>query len=566
MKTIQSQSQSGQSLPHDSATLQVTGAALYIDDIPEVAGTLHAAFGLALVTHAAIESLDLATVKAATGVVAVIDNSSLPPDFHYGPVLHDDVLFACGQVMHYGQALFAVAATSHDAARRAARLFTLQSKPLPVNITAAEGLATGDSVVQSRQLNIGDLNSVKHLPGVTGELVMGGQEHFYLEGQIAYAVPTELGVKVYSSTQHPSELQAAVAEVCGLPFNGVQVETRRMGGAFGGKESQAMPCAMAASLLALKTRKPVKLRLDRDDDFLTTGKRHEFDVAYTAHYERATGVIAGHSTQHLVRGGISADFTGPVADRALFHAHNGYYIAHAQFDSQRARTHTVSNTAYRGFGGPQGMLGMEVMLDDVARACGKDALDVRYANLLADKNAVTHYGQPVNDFVLRDLMQQLEVSSKYRERRKALVAWNDNHSIIKRGLALTPVMFGVAFGFTPHNQGMALVSLLKDGTLTVQHGGTEMGQGLHTKVLQTVAIYAPMPRTLPLLNCAIALKAAPPTMPAKDGLPMPTPLIWRGWRSPKWATTPRPILATISPVFKALRFNTTPTAQRLPRC
>jgi xanthine dehydrogenase large subunit len=326
---------------------------------------------------------------------------------------------------------------------------------------------------------------------VAGNLAIGGQEHFYLEGQIAYALPTERGVKVYSSTQHPSEVQAAVAEVCGLSFNDVQVETRRMGGGFGGKESQAMPCAMAAALLALKTRKPVKLRLDRDDDFLTTGKRHEFDVGYTAYYEPSTGVIAGHSTTHWVRSGISADFTGPVADRALFHAHNGYHIAHAQFDSQRAKTHTVSNTAYRGFGGPQGMLGMEVMLDDVARmmakSCGMDALDVRYANLLADEGSVTHYGQPVKDFVLRKLMQRLELQSAYRERRKAVTEWNASHTILKRGLALTPVMFGVAFGFTPHNQGMALVSLLKDGTFTVQHGGTEMGQGLHTKVLQTVA-------------------------------------------------------------------------------
>ncbi len=485
MKTIHPQS--SQSLPHESALLQVAGAAQYIDDIPEVAGTLHAAFGLAMVTHASIDSLDLSAVRSAAGAVAVIDNAALPADFVYGPVLHDDVLFARDEVMHYGQALFAVAATSHDAARRAARAFALQSTPLPVNLTTEEGLTAGESVVQPRNLNIGDLDSVKHLPSVAGSFAIGGQEHFYLEGQIAYALPTERGVKVYSSTQHPSEVQAAVAQVCGLAFNDVQVETRRMGGGFGGKESQAMPCAMAAALLALKTRKPVKLRLDRDDDFLTTGKRHEFDVGYTAYYEPITGVIAGHSTTHLVRGGISADFTGPVADRALFHAHNGYHIAHAQFDSQRAKTHTVSNTAYRGFGGPQGMLGMEVMLDDVARACGMDALDVRYANLLADEAAVTHYGQPVRDFVLRKLMQQLELQSAYRERRKAVTAWNASHTVLKRGLALTPVMFGVAFGFTPHNQGMALVSLLKDGTLTVQHGGTEMGQGLHTKVLQTVA-------------------------------------------------------------------------------
>jgi xanthine dehydrogenase large subunit len=485
MKTLRPQS--SQSLPHESARLQVAGAAQYIDDIPEVAGTLHAAFGLAMVTHASIDSLDLSAVKVAAGVVAVIDNAALPADFTYGPVLHDDVLFARGEVMHYGQALFAVAATSHDAARRAARAFVLQATPLPVNLTALEGLAASESVVPPRRLNIGDLASVKHLPSVAGQFSMGGQEHFYLEGQIAYALPTERGVRVYSSTQHPSEVQAAVAQVCYLSFNDVQVETRRMGGAFGGKESQAMPCAMAAALLALKTRKPVKLRLDRDDDFLTTGKRHEFDVGYTAYYEPSTGKIAGHNTTHMVRGGISADFTGPVADRALFHAHNGYHIAHAQFDSQRAKTHTVSNTAYRGFGGPQGMLGMEVMIDDVARACGMDALDVRYANLLADEGAVTHYGQPVKDFVLRDLMQQLEARSHYRARRSAVAAWNASHTIVKRGLALTPVMFGVAFGFTPHNQGMALVSLLKDGTLTVQHGGTEMGQGLHTKVLQTVA-------------------------------------------------------------------------------
>lgn len=479
--------QSSQALPHESAALQVTGIAQYVDDIPELAGTLHAAFGLALVTHAAIQALNLSAVQASTGVVAVVSNDDLPANFSYGPVMHDDVLFARGEVMHYGQALFAVAATSHEAARRAARAFTLQSTALPVNLTAAQGLAAGESVVASRELNLGHLSAVNHLPSVQGDFAMGGQEHFYLEGQIAYAVPTELGLKVYSSTQHPSEVQSAVAHACGLPFHAVQVETRRMGGGFGGKESQAMPCAMAASLLALKTRKPVKLRLDRDDDFLTTGKRHEFDVAYTAYYEPKTGVIAGHSTQHLVRGGISADFTGPVADRALFHAHNGYHISHAQFQSHRIKTHTVSNTAYRGFGGPQGVLGMEVMLDDVARACGMDALDVRYANLLPVEHAVTHYGQPVKDFILPQLMQRLELQSAYRERRKAVTEWNAQHRIVKRGLALTPVMFGVAFGFTPHNQGMALVSLLKDGTLTVQHGGTEMGQGLHTKVLQTVA-------------------------------------------------------------------------------
>jgi xanthine dehydrogenase large subunit len=506
----------GESVAHDSAHLHVSGRANYIDDLPEQPGTLHAAFGLASCAYGAIKALDLSGVLAVKGVKAVLTNDDLKHATHFGPVKHDDCLFADGKVEFWGQPLFAVAAASHDLARAAVRAAQVRYGLMTAVIDPRD---SKDAVVPSRTIEIGDPSALERAPQrIEGSVSCGEQEHFYLEGQVAYCLPLEDGaLHLYVSTQHPSEMQHIVAEILGLPQHKLTVEARRIGGGFGGKESQSHWTAIAAALLCRKTGQPVKMRLDRDDDFLITGKRHAFDISYAAGFEKSSRVIA-HQTHHLVTAGYSADFTGPVADRALFHAHSGYHFDNARISSTRAKTHTQSATAFRGFGGPQGMLGVETMLDDVAIALGIDALDVRYANLHAATLPVTHYGQEVHDYVLPDLMRQLEARSDYRARRKQIAAFNAGSSVLKRGLALTPVMFGISFGATFHNQATALLHLYKDGSLAISHGGIEMGQGLHMKVLQTVADQFAVPaQQVRLLSTDTSRVANMPATAASSG-------------------------------------------------
>ena len=477
--------------PHESARLHVTGDAVYTDDIPEPRGTLHAAMGTSQRAHARVAALDLSAVEAAPGVVAVITAADVPGVNDCGPVVADDPVFAEDRVQYVGQSLFAVAATSVREARRAVRLARVEYEDLPAYLTVEQALAHESFVLPSETMSRGDASrAIEDAPRqLGGKLVIGGQDQFYLEGQIAFALPREDGTMlVYSSTQHPSEVQHAVAGALGCRHvNDVVVECRRMGGAFGGKESQPALFACIAALLARATRRPVKLRPDRDEDMIVTGKRHDFAAEYRVGFDD-DGRIRGYALTLSSRCGMSADLSGPINDRAMFHSDNCYYLPEVRIVSHRCKTHTVSNTAFRGFGGPQGMMVIEDVLDEIARALGRDPLDVRKLNLYGlGRRDLTPYGMRVEDNLLHDIVPALEKRSSYRERRREIEAFNASSRVLKRGLALTPVKFGISFTTTHLNQAGALVHVYNDGSVHLNHGGTEMGQGLFTKVAQVVA-------------------------------------------------------------------------------
>src|SRR5437016_3811600 len=480
----------GAAIPHDSGHLHVSGEAIYTDDIAEARGTLYAAIGMSERAHARLKSVDLTKVRAAPGVVAVITAKDIPGKNDYGPVIADDPIFATALVQYHGQSLFAVAARTMEQARRAARLAVIEYEDLKANLTAKEALRDQSFVLPTERLLRGNpqaaIASAPHR--LQGRINIGGQDQFYLEGMIAYAVPKEDGTMlVYSSTQHPGEVQHQVAHALDVRAKDVAVECRRMGGAFGGKESQPGLFACVAALLAQKTRKAIKLRVDRDDDMLMTGKRHDFETEYEVGFDDA-GRILGVDFVLAGRCGYSADLSGSINDRAMFHSDNCYYLENVSILSFRCKTNTVSNTAFRGFGGPQGMMGIECVIDEIARHLGKDPLDVRKHNFygIADRN-VTHYHQPIVDNVIHDIVGQLEQSSDYHARGKAIRAFNAGSPVLKRGIALTPVKFGISFTATHLNQAGCLLHVYTDGTLMLNHGGTEMGQGLFVKVAQVVA-------------------------------------------------------------------------------
>jgi len=477
-------------IAHDSAHKHVSGSALYIDDLPEPAGLLHAAVGLSSDAHAEVGRLDLNRVHAAPGVVAVLTAADIPGVNDVGPVFPGDPLLADKLVEYAGQALFLVAATTVEQARRAARLAEVEYRPLAPILTIEEGLAQKSFVLPEHRMQQGEpaevLASAPHRR--SGRLLIGGQDHFYLEGQIALAIPEEDGdLLVHSSTQHPTEVQHLVAKLLKRPYNAVTVEVRRMGGGFGGKESQASAIACMAALLAHRTGRPVKLRLDRDDDMVLTGKRHDFLIDYDVGFDD-DGRILGIAFEQAARCGFSPDLSAAIADRAMFHADNGYYLPTVSIRSHRVKTHTVSNTAFRGFGGPQGMMGIEKVIDVIARALDLDPLEVRKRNLYGKgERNLTPYHMKVEDNVLPELIEDLEKSSDYHERRKVVAAFNAQSPVLKRGLALTPVKFGISFTATHYNQAGALVHVYTDGSVHLNHGGTEMGQGLYVKVAQVVA-------------------------------------------------------------------------------
>ncbi len=482
----------GRALPHESAHLHVAGQATYIDDLPELVGTLHAALGLSPVAHGKLISIDVDGLKAQAGVAAVLTAADIPGLNDCGALVHDDPILADGDVRYLGQPVFVVLSRNRDTARRVAARAPdfLKIEPLPALLTPEAAHAAGQYVVPPMHLHRGD--TAPALAGaparLQGQFRLGGQEQFYLEGQISYAIPKEdHGLLLHCSTQHPSEMQHAVAHALNLHAHDVLVECRRMGGGFGGKESQSAVFACIAAIAAWKLKKPVKLRPDRDDDFMITGRRHCFVHDYDVGYD-AEGRVLGAKVEMLARAGFSADLSAPVMTRALCHFDNGYYLPAVDLHGYCARTNTQSNTAFRGFGGPQGALAIEVILDSIARKLGKDPLDVRLANLYgtADRN-VTPYGQTVEDNVLRELMTELVSSSDYRARREAVSAFNANSPVLKKGLALTPVKFGISFNVVHLNQAGALVHIYSDGSILVNHGGTEMGQGLNTKVAQMVA-------------------------------------------------------------------------------
>ena len=483
----------GSAIPHDSAIKHVSGAALYIDDMAEPARMLHAYAGLANIAHGRIQRLDLTEVRRAPGVVDVVTRDDIPGHTDIGPVFPGDpLLLTEGDTVEcHGQVIFAVAAESYSAARRAVQLAQIDYEELPACLSIEDGLEQQTFVRPAHTQERGDATAgLQDAPRrATGELRIGGQEQMYLEGQISLCIPDEDGgVLVYSSTQNPTEGQKLVAEVLGIDMHKVTFDTRRMGGAFGGKETHANPWACIAALLARRTGRAIKLRLSRAEDLRATGKRHHFLSRYDLGFTDAGEITALDLT--LAGGcGMSPDLSDAIVDRAMFHSDNAYFIPAMRVVGHRVKTHTVSNTAFRGFGGPQGMVAIEDVMDAIARSTGLDPLDVRKANLYRDagKRNVTHYGQTVEQEVLPQLIERLEATSAYRQRREDIRQFNKDNPILRRGLALTPVKFGISFTVKHLNQAGALIHIYSDGSIQLNHGGTEMGQGLYTKVAQVVA-------------------------------------------------------------------------------
>lgn len=482
----------GTDAKHDSAIKQVMGRAEYTDDIPEPVGTLHAYLGCSQVAHGAIKSLDLSAVLAVQGVIGVLTAADIPGVNDVSAVhAGDEPVFPERTVEFYGQPLFAVIAESRDIARRAAERAKVDIDVLPHVLGPIDAIAAGyPDVTAPLTLERGDVGKgfAKAANRITGQMAIGGQDHMYLEGHISFAMPGEDDdVVIYASTQHPTEAQMIVAQVLGVPAHSVVVNVRRMGGGFGGKESQMNLFAAVAAMAAKKWNRPVKIRPDRDQDMSSTGKRHDFVADYAVGFDE-DGRIEAVEGQWAARCGFAADLSGPVTDRALFHADNAYFYPHVRLKSRPMKTNTVSNTAFRGFGGPQGVIVAERMIEEIAYVLGKDTLDIRKANFYGvGERDVTPYHQKVEDNILEQLIGELEETSEYRKRREEIIAFNAKGGILRRGIALTPVKFGISFTATWYNQAGALLHIYKDGSLMINHGGTEMGQGLNTKIAQIVA-------------------------------------------------------------------------------
>jgi xanthine dehydrogenase large subunit len=481
----------GSPLPHDSAPLHVTGSARYVDDVPLPGQALHLAFGLSTKAHAEILSLDLTEVRKAAGVVRVLSAEDLPDMPDLSPTVHDEPLLAQGTVHYAGQAIFLVVAETHLQARKAARLAKVIYRELPALLTVEDALAANSRFEQGPILwTRGDIATLSQAHTIIeGEFEVGGQEHFYLEGQVAAAIPQEDGMHVISSTQHPTEIQHKVAHALHLPMSAVRVEMRRMGGGFGGKESQGNALAVACAVAAHATGRPCKMRYDRDDDMIITGKRHDIKIRYKAGAD-ANGKLLAVDFIHLVRCGWSQDLSLAVADRAMLHADNCYFIPNIRIESHRLKTNTCSATAYRGFGGPQGIIGIERVIDHLAHRLNLDPVEVMHRNLYAPMGnppQTTPYGMQVEDSITDKILNTLIKSSDYHARKQAIEAYNATSPILKKGIAVTPVKFGISFTLTFLNQAGALVHVYQDGSVIVNHGGTEMGQGLNQKVAQVTA-------------------------------------------------------------------------------
>ncbi len=522
-------------LPHDAAPLHVAGTARYVDDIPTPKGSLHLAFGISAIAKGRITAMDLSAVKSAEGVVAVMTAEDLPFANDVSPSIHDEPLLSDGTVHYVGQPVFLVVATSHLAARKAARLGKIDYSQETAILTIEDALAADSRFEEGPRIYAkGDADAAisgsAHVIEDTFEI--GGQEHFYLEGQAALAVPNEgADMLVHSSTQHPTEIQHKVADALGVPMHAVRVETRRMGGGFGGKESQGNALAVACAVAARATGKACKMRYDRDDDMVITGKRHAFRISYKAGFDEH-GHIQGVSFLHYAICGWAQDLSLPVADRAMLHSDNAYLLPNARIESHRLKTNTQSATAYRGFGGPQGMVGIERVMDHAAHALGMDPVELRRRNYYEPAHApvmeqpeaarkplghvdptedltslgaveqvttpppvrpvpeggnTTPYGMEVTDFELHGMTDKLLKTSDYAARKAAIAKWNAENKVVKKGIAFSPVKFGISFTLTHLNQAGALVHVYQDGSVHLNHGGTEMGQGLFQKVAQVAA-------------------------------------------------------------------------------
>lgn len=482
----------GTDAKHDSAISHVIGSAVYVDDMLKPQDTLHLGIGKSVHAHARIITLDLTAVRAADGVIDVITFKDIPGKTDIGPVFDGDPLMVDQITEYVGQTLFAVVATSHRAAKKAALKAVVEYEVMPAILTIEQALEQAQFVRPSHFMQRGDTESaLKEADRVIkGHIHMLGQEHFYLEGQVAYVVPCDNGgLEVYTSSQHPSEVQQLVAEVVDLPFHAVTTIVRRMGGAFGGKETQAAAWACLSSIVAKRYNVPVSMRLNRQDDMVVTGKRHEFANRYEVGFDES-GKVSAVDMQLSGLCGYSPDLSDAIVDRAMFHCDNAYHYPAAQVAGHRCKTHTVSNTAYRGFGGPQGLMTAEYMMDHIAYTLGQDPLQVRLNNLYQNGQE-THYGQPIEHFDLAKLMADLARDCDYDKRREQVIAFNlqaaNKDSDKRRGLALTPVKFGISFTVQHLNQAGALLHIYTDGTIQINHGGTEMGQGLYIKIAQIVA-------------------------------------------------------------------------------
>ena len=485
------------SLPHDAARQHVSGSARYVDDIPTPQGTLHLAFGLSSCAAGQIKSVDLDAVRACPGVHLVLEAKDLPHANDVSPSAHDEPLLADGQVHYAGQPIFLVVAESHHLARRAARLAKIEITAEPALLTIEQALAAESRFedgprIYTKGTPQSAMKGVIHR--LQGQINLGGQEHFYLEGQAALALPGDHGdMVIHSSTQHPTEIQHKVAEALNIAQHAVRVEVRRMGGGFGGKESQGNALAVACALAASFTRRPCKMRYDRDDDFIITGKRHDCRIDYDVGFDDSGRVQALEFT-HYFRCGWALDLSLPVADRAMLHADNAYDLPHVKITSHRLKTHTQSATAFRGFGGPQGMVGIERVMDHIAHRLACDPAEVRRRNYYpemtcepAARPSITPYHMEVTDFILGDLTDSLLQRCDYHARKAEVARWNGQNTLLKRGIAFSPVKFGISFTLTHLNQAGALVQIYTDGSVLINHGGTEMGQGLFQKLTQVAA-------------------------------------------------------------------------------
>jgi xanthine dehydrogenase large subunit len=480
----------GRSVKHDSAPKHVSGEAVYVDDRLEFPNQLHVYARMSERAHARIVSIDTSPCYQIPGVAIAITAKDVPGQLDIGAVMPGDPLLADGKVEFIGQPVIAVAADSLETARKAAMAAIIEYEDLEPVLDVVEALHKKHFVLDSHTHKRGDsATALASAPRrLQGSLHLGGQEHFYLETQVSSVMPTEDGgMIVYTSTQNPTEVQKLVAEVLGVPMNKIVIDMRRMGGGFGGKETQAAGPACLCAVIAHLTGRPTKMRLPRMEDMTMTGKRHPFYVEYDVGFDD-DGLLHGIEIDLAGNCGYSPDLSGSIVDRAMFHSDNAYYLGDATINGHRCKTNLASNTAYRGFGGPQGMVAIEEIMDAVARELGKDPLEVRKRNYYGKtERNVTHYYQTVEHNMLEEMTAELEASSDYAKRREDIRAFNAASPILKKGLALTPVKFGISFTASFLNQAGALVHVYTDGSIHLNHGGTEMGQGLNTKVAQVVA-------------------------------------------------------------------------------
>lgn len=480
----------GKSVKHESADKHVSGEAIYVDDRLEFPNQLHVYARMSDRAHARIVSIDTSPCYQFPGVAIAITKDDVPGQLDIGPVVAGDPLLADGKVEYVGQVVIAVGADSLETARKAAMAAIIEYEDLEPVLDVVDALRKKHFVLDSHQHKIG--NSAAELASaprrLQGSLHIGGQEHFYLETQISSVMPTEDGgMIIYTSTQNATEVQKLVAEVLGVPMHKIVIDMRRMGGGFGGKETQAAGPACLCAVIAHLTGRPTKMRLPRVEDMQITGKRHPFYVEYDVGFDD-NGLLHGIEIELAGNCGYSPDLSGSIVDRAMFHSDNAYFLGNATINGHRCKTNTASNTAYRGFGGPQGMVAIEEIMDAVARSLGKDPLEVRKLNYYGKtERNITHYHQTVEHNVIHEMTAELEASSDYAKRREEIRAFNAKSPVLKKGLALTPVKFGISFTATFLNQAGALIHIYTDGSIHLNHGGTEMGQGLNTKVAQIVA-------------------------------------------------------------------------------